>query len=176
MLGICFGVQSLNVWRGGSLVQDLTPAAGEPQRRAQVAIAHTAAGGRDSLLASLLTAEEAPEVAGFLRLPVNTQPSPGGCRPRTGLAIVARSPEDGVIEAVEMEADDSVFHVEHPRRNAVRVGVQWHPERSFDFSAASGRSSRGWSPKLDGGADHPSSPQESAAFDSHGLPSPKQRS
>ncbi len=137
VLGICFGVQSLNVWRGGSLVQDLTPLPVNHAAGSRVAIAHTAVVAKDSLLASLLTEDEAPEVDGFLRLPINTSHHQAVAAPGDGLRIVARSPEDGVIEAVEMDADDSAFHVEHPEPKQFVLGVQWHPERSFDISAAS---------------------------------------
>ena len=137
VLGICFGVQSLNVWRGGSLVQDLTPLPVNHSVGSKVAIAHTALVSKDSVLASLLTDEEAPEIAGFLRLPINTSHHQSVAAPGTGLRIVARSPEDGVIEAVELDADDSVFHVEHPPAKQFLLGVQWHPERSFEISAAS---------------------------------------
>jgi putative glutamine amidotransferase len=137
VLGICFGVQSLNVWRGGSLVQDLTPLPVNHSAGSKVAIAHTALVSKDSVLASLLTDEEAPEIAGFLRLPINTSHHQSVAAPGTGLRIVARSPEDGVIEAVELDADDSVFHVEHPPAKQFLLGVQWHPERSFEISAAS---------------------------------------
>src|ERR1700734_1864599 len=137
VLGICFGVQSLNVWRGGSLVQDLTPLPVNHSAGSKVAIAHTALVSKDSVLASLLTDEEAPEIAGFLRLPTKTSHHQSVAPPGTGLRIVARSPEDGVIEAVELDADDSVFHVEHPPAKQFLIGVQWHPERSFDSSAAS---------------------------------------
>jgi len=137
VLGICFGVQSLNVWRGGSLVQDLMPLPVNHSAGSKVAIAHTALVARGSVLASLLTEQEAPEVDGFLRLPINTSHHQAVAAPGAGLRIVARSPEDGVIEAVELDADDSVFHVEHPAASQFVLGVQWHPERSFEISAAS---------------------------------------
>ena len=137
VLGVCFGVQSLNVWRGGSLIQDLTPLPVNHSAGSKVAIAHTALVAKDSLLASLLTTDEAPEVDGFLRLPINTSHHQSVAAPGAGLRIVARSPEDGVIEAVELDADDSVFHVEHSAPRQFLLGVQWHPERSFDISPAS---------------------------------------
>jgi putative glutamine amidotransferase len=137
VLGICFGVQSLNVWRGGSLVQDLMPLPVNHSAGSKVAIAHTALVAKDSVLASLLSEQEAPEVDGFLRLPINTSHHQAVAAPGSGLRIVARSPEDGVIEAVELDADDSVFHVEHPAARQFVLGVQWHPERSFEISAAS---------------------------------------
>jgi putative glutamine amidotransferase len=137
VLGICFGVQSLNVWRGGSLVQDLTPVPVNHSAGGKVAIAHTALVAKDSLLASLLTANEAPEHDGFLRLPINTSHHQSVAAPGDGLRIVARCPEDGVIEAVEIDAEDSMFHVEHPKPKQFVLGVQWHPERSLDISPAS---------------------------------------
>lgn len=137
VLGICFGVQSLNVWRGGLLIQDLTPLPVNHEAGSRVAIAHTAVVAKDSLLASLLTPDEAPEVDGFLRLPINTSHHQSVAAPGEGLRIVARCPDDGVIEAVEMDGDDSVFHVEHPEARQFLLGVQWHPERSFEISAAS---------------------------------------
>jgi len=137
VLGICFGVQSLNVWRGGSLVQDLTPLPVNHEAGSKVAIAHTAIIAKDSLLGSLLTEQEALELDGYLRLPVNTSHHQSVASPGVGLRIVARCPDDGVIEAVEMDGDDSVFHVEHQRPRQFVLGVQWHPERSFEISAAS---------------------------------------
>jgi putative glutamine amidotransferase len=137
VLGICFGVQSLNVWRGGSLVQDLTPLPVNHSAGSKVAIAHTAQIAPDSILATLLTPEEAPEVDGFLRLPINTSHHQSVAAPGAGLRIVARCPDDGVIEAVELDPDDSVFHVEHQPNPQFVLGVQWHPERSFEISAAS---------------------------------------
>ncbi len=137
VLGICFGVQSLNVWSGGTLVQDLTPLPVNHSAGSKVAIAHTALVAKDSVLASLLTEQEAPEVDGFRRLPINTSHHQSVAAPGARLRIVARSPEDGVIEAVERDADDSVFHVEHPAPKQLVLGVQWHPERSFDISPAS---------------------------------------
>jgi putative glutamine amidotransferase len=135
VLGICFGVQSLNVWRGGSLLQDLAPLPVNHSAGSKVAIAHTALVAPDSMLASLLTPQEAPEADGFLRLPINTSHHQSVAAPGAGLRVVARCPEDGVIEAVEMDRGDAMFHVEH--RQQFVLGVQWHPERSFEISAAS---------------------------------------
>jgi putative glutamine amidotransferase len=137
VLGVCYGIQSLNVWSGGSLIQDLTPLPVNHEAGSKVAIAHTALIAPDSLLATLLTPEEAPTKDGFLRLPVNTSHHQSVAAPGEGLRIVARCPDDGVIEAVEVDPDDSVFHVEHPAPQQFLLGVQWHPERSYDISPAS---------------------------------------
>ena len=118
-------------------MQDLTPLPVNHSAGSKVAIAHTAQISRDSILASLLTPEEAPETGGFLRLPINTSHHQSVAAPGTGLRIVARCPDDGVIEAVELEPDDSMFHVEHPTPRQFLLGVQWHPERTYEISAAS---------------------------------------
>jgi putative glutamine amidotransferase len=130
VLGVCFGNQFLNVWRGGSLVQDLTPLPVNHSAGGSVAIAHTALIAENSLLASIVIPEEAPTEADFLRLPINTSHHQSIASPGNGLRIVARCPDDGVIEAVE--ADSSEEGTPH-----FVLGVQWHPERSYDISATS---------------------------------------
>ena len=137
VLGICYGLQSLNVWSGGSLIQDLTPLPVNHEAGPSVAIAHSALVAPSSLLASLLTPAEAPESDGFLRLPINTSHHQSVAAPGDGLRIVARCPDDGVIEAVELDPAHPMFHVEHPTPSQFLLGVQWHPERSYDISPAS---------------------------------------
>src|ERR1700722_13936543 len=57
IFGICYGMQSMNVWRGGSLIQHLdTPVDHSPART--VAEAHKVDTARDSRLAQLATAAE----------------------------------------------------------------------------------------------------------------------
>jgi putative glutamine amidotransferase len=147
VLGICYGLQSLNVWRGGSLVQDLTPVPVNHEAGGKVAIAHTALVAPESLLASIVDRDEAPLVDGFLRLPVNTSHHQAVATPGDGLRIVARCPDDGVVEAVELfhvehsqpGSGGKMFHVEQfpPHRTQFLLGVQWHPERSYEISATS---------------------------------------
>jgi putative glutamine amidotransferase len=132
VLGICFGVQSMNVWRGGTLVQDLTLVPVNHEAGSSVAVAHAALVAPESLLGSIVDAEEAPVSGEFLRLPVNTSHHQSLGVPGEGLRVVARCPDDGVIEAVEI--DPAMFHVEHPQ---FLLGVQWHPERSYEISATS---------------------------------------
>jgi len=129
VLAICYGVQSLNVYQGGSLLQDLLPLPVNHSAGRQVAVAHSAEIAPESLLASLLTADEAPEKRGFRWLPVNSSHHQAIAEPGQYLRIVARCPEDGVIEAVERAYD--------PRDPWFVLGVQWHPERSVDISRAS---------------------------------------
>jgi putative glutamine amidotransferase len=112
VLCICYGLQSLNVWCGGSLLQDLAPLPVNHEAGSTVAIAHTALIAPESLLAALLTTEEAPKSGDFLRLPINTSHHQAIAAPGDGLRIVARCPDDGVIEAVELDPAVKLFHVE----------------------------------------------------------------
>jgi putative glutamine amidotransferase len=128
---ICFGTQSLNVWRGGTLVQDLSPVPVNHSAGKTVAVAHSAGIAKESTLGSLLKPDEAPEQEGFLRLPINSSHHQAIGIPGDGLRVTARSSEDGVIEAVEGGQDPH-----NPQAHYV-LGVQWHPERSYDISAAS---------------------------------------
>lgn len=129
VLGICFGVQSMNVWAGGTLVQDLTPVPVNHSAGREVAVAHAALIAENTTLAQIVAASEATKDGNFLRLPVNTSHHQSVASPGDNLRIVARSPEDGVVEAVELSPDAPHHHF--------LLGVQWHPERSYDISAAS---------------------------------------
>lgn len=131
ILAICFGVQSLNVWRGGTLVQDLSILPVNHAAGASVSIAHSAAIAPESLLGTLLTPAEAPDQGGFPRLPINSSHHQAIGIPGDGLRVIARCPQDGVVEAVEggQATEGASAHFV--------LGVQWHPERSYDLSATS---------------------------------------
>lgn len=129
-LAVCFGLQSLNVHRGGTLVQHLQPMPVNHRAGRAVADAHASIVAADSRLGSVLAsaADVHPDAQdGFLRLMVNSSHHQAIGMPGDGLRVSARSSDDGVIEAVEDH--------EHP----FLVGVQWHPERTFDHSEASRR-------------------------------------
>jgi putative glutamine amidotransferase len=131
ILALCFGVQILNVWRGGTLVQDLTVMPVNHAAGGSVAIAHTAMVAPESMLGSLLSTDEAPTQEDFLRLPINSSHHQAIGIPGDGLRVVARCPQDGVIEAVEggQATEGATAHWV--------LGLQWHPERSTEISAAS---------------------------------------
>lgn len=138
LLCICFGMQSLNVWRGGTLVQHLAPMPVNHPAGKTVAIAHNALIAPDSTLGGIVAegkgADGNPEAArqdDFLSLPINSSHHQAIGIPGDGLRVVARCPQDGVIEAVEGGQDPH-----HPDAHFV-LAVQWHPERSIDISAAS---------------------------------------
>jgi putative glutamine amidotransferase len=126
ILGVCYGLQFLNVWRHGTLIQHLRH--GEQgngnevnhQPGREVEKAHAVLLAADSRLSQLLSQLPA---GGF---DVNSSHHQAIDRPGEGLTVVATSPVDGVIEAVEGR-DPKQFV----------VAVQWHPERSYESSAAS---------------------------------------
>ena len=140
ILTICFGTQMLNVWRSGTLVQDLTVMPVN-HSASKVAIAHNAAIAPESLLGHILrhdeaAAAEAPEQEFYLRLPINSSHHQAVGIPGDGLRVVARCPQDAVVEAVEGgQAIGEAGGIDHPAHFV--LGVQWHPERSYETSAAS---------------------------------------
>jgi putative glutamine amidotransferase len=113
ILAICQGVQNLNVWRGGTLVQDLKTQVNHRPGR-EVVNAHSVKIAEDSRLDEILPAPEAEDVQ------VNSSHHQAIRTPGDNLRVVAVSPGDGVIEAVELDARDHFV-----------VGVQWHPERTY---------------------------------------------
>jgi len=115
ILGICFGIQSLNVFRGGSLVQDIPSVVSAALVHDESRHAVQLEGG------SLLY-----ELAGAKDLDVNSFHHQSIERPGNNLRITAKAP-DGVIEAVEDTTGRFV------------VGVQWHPERGWQESEFSKR-------------------------------------
>lgn len=118
VLAICYGIQSLNVFLSGSLVQDI-------RSELQGAISHDAIGAEaggvetfhaariepNSRLASLAHGSEAR---------VNSSHHQSVLDPGRDLRVVASAP-DGVVEAVEWAGDENWV-----------MGVQWHPERMAD--------------------------------------------
>jgi putative glutamine amidotransferase len=118
VLAICFGVQSLNVFLGGSLIQDIPselgtqiqhPWAGRDQGAPEPF--HTAHFEPGSRLAQSASAKEAI---------VNSSHHQSILEPGRGLRVVARA-ADGVIEGVEWTGDTNWV-----------TGVQWHPERMVE--------------------------------------------
>ena len=112
VLGICYGLQSLNVYRAGSLVQHI-----------ESAINHSA--GRTVPLAHTVTIEPESKLAGIVgtsqSMPVNSSHHQSADAVGEGLRVVARSAEDGIIEALEGVAPGHFV-----------LAVQWHPERSVN--------------------------------------------
>ena len=121
ILGICHGAQTLNVWLSGTLVQDLetvlkTPVNHRPGR--DVVNAHPVTVMPSTRLARLISDDSDPQV--------NSSHHQAIGQPGDKLVVAAVSPEDGVIEAVEL---DSAEHFV--------LAVQWHPERTYSVSPLS---------------------------------------
>ncbi len=128
ILGVCFGCQILNVWRSGTLVQDLTPLPVNHGAGPSVAVAHSAAIAPDSLLAAILGPEGLIQAD---RIPTNSSHHQAIGIPGDGLRVSARCSQDGVVEAIEGGQFNSA-HTSTPGHPAHFVlGVQWHPERNF---------------------------------------------
>jgi putative glutamine amidotransferase len=131
ILCICYGIQLLNVFHGGTLIQDLAVMPVNHAAGSSVAIAHSVNVAPSSLLASIVDPAEAPMVDGFRRLPVNSSHHQAIGIPGAELRITARCPQDAVVEAVE-----GPYSPEHDLTHFV-LGVQWHPERTTTSSATS---------------------------------------
>jgi len=126
---ICFGTQMLNVWRGGTLIQHLTGGTINHKAGRTVPVAHIAAVAPYTLLGEILAEEDVTERDGSLLLPVNSSHHQAIATVGDGLRVAARTPEDGVVEAIENKTD--------ALGGSFVLGVQWHPERTFDDSAVS---------------------------------------
>jgi len=111
VLGICFGVQSLNVHRGGTLVQDIPSLVSGPlihdEENDRPPARHFVRLNEDSVIARLAGRSEV-EVNSYHHQAVET--------PGRNLRAVAFA-SDGVIEAIEDTTGRFI------------IGVQWHPER-----------------------------------------------
>ncbi|WP_158752345.1 gamma-glutamyl-gamma-aminobutyrate hydrolase family protein [Acidobacterium sp. S8] len=113
LLCICYGTQSLNVWKGGTLIQNLSSDLNHKAGR-EISEAHPVA-----------IAAESQYFHGFTpTLPVNSSHHQAIAVPGDQLKVVATAP-DGTIEAVEQPGEHFV------------LGVQWHPERTFGQSSGS---------------------------------------
>jgi putative glutamine amidotransferase len=108
-LGICLGMQVMNIAAGGTLIQDIASTIdtevvheGEPLSRARHGVDITPG----SRLAAIL---------GKTSLDVNSSHHQAIGDPGPGLEVTAHAP-DGIVEAIE------------DRNHPFYVGVQWHPE------------------------------------------------
>jgi putative glutamine amidotransferase len=120
VLGICYGLQILNIHRGGTLLQHIeSPINHEAGKK--VPIAHTVDVEPGSRLGDIISSATKPVGHNALSLPVNSSHHQAAQVAGEGLHIVARCPQDGIIEALEGSAPDHFV-----------VAVQWHPERSVE--------------------------------------------
>lgn len=101
VLGICRGLQVINVFFGGTLIQDLT--------------GHSAVGGKDRLHTVYTTDRDMQRVCGGESVVVNSAHHQAIDRTGEGLQVLQRA-ADGTVEAVRHES-------------LPVLAVQWHPER-----------------------------------------------
>jgi putative glutamine amidotransferase len=116
VLGICYGVQSMNVFLGGSLIQDI---ASEYKTTIQHQWRDRAAGNPEPFHAMRI--EPNSRLAGLSggagETEVNSSHHQALLEPAKGLRVTAHAP-DGIVEAVEWSGPADWI-----------TGVQWHPER-----------------------------------------------
>ncbi|HET9838541.1 MAG TPA: gamma-glutamyl-gamma-aminobutyrate hydrolase family protein [Candidatus Angelobacter sp.] len=118
VFGICYGLQSLNVWRSGTLVQHIHSAINH-SAGAKIQVAHNVQVEPDSQLQRITGAKSHS-------LPVNSSHHQAAEIVGDGLRVTARCPNDGVIEAIEGTLPEHYV-----------LAVQWHPERGFEHDAVS---------------------------------------
>jgi putative glutamine amidotransferase len=111
ILGICYGLQILNVYRSGSLLQHIESPVNHAAGR-KVPIAHSVEIEAESRLS---------EIVQGINLPVNSSHHQAADLIGDGLRVAARCPQDGIVEALEGTSADHFV-----------LAVQWHPERSME--------------------------------------------
>lgn len=112
ILGICYGLQILNVYQSGNLLQHIESGINHEAGR-KVPVAHEVV---------IETGSKLAEIVGEEVIPANSSHhQAAGDVIGDGLRVVARCPGDNVIEALEGTSPDHFV-----------LAVQWHPERSFD--------------------------------------------
>ena len=117
ILGICYGLQILNVYRGGTLLQHIESTVNHEAGK-EVRVAHNVDLDPGSKLGKIIV----PHPSGKdVSVAVNSSHHQSAEVVGDGLRIVARCPQDGIIEALEGTALDHFV-----------VAVQWHPERSVE--------------------------------------------
>ncbi len=113
VLAICYGIQSLNVFLSGTLIQDVPSEIGT-----KVVHSDDKEGAPDVHHVVAIEAESRiGRMAGGREIVVNSSHHQAILMPGRNLRITARA-MDGVVEAVEWTGDENWV-----------VGVQWHPER-----------------------------------------------
>jgi putative glutamine amidotransferase len=121
VLGICYGLQILNVYQSGNLLQHIESQVNHEAGR-KVPVAHDVAIEPGTRLAEVVGA-----VDGSLTIPANSSHhQAAGNVIGDGLRVVAKCPDDDVVEALEGTSPDHFV-----------LAVQWHPERSYDEDARS---------------------------------------
>ena len=143
ILAICQGMQALNVWCGGTLIQDIPTQVSSPSGTTvnhspgrTVTEAHPISITPNTRLAAIAKSCHPPESchpersegsalsAASVAWHVNSSHHQSIHNPGDNLIVSAVSPQDNVIEAVELASSGPNAHFV--------IAVQWHPERTYD--------------------------------------------
>jgi putative glutamine amidotransferase len=120
VLAICFGIQSLNVYRGGTLIQDIESEVKDPLKHMQGDVfwrrSHSISIAEDSLLS---------DIAGATQIAVNSHHHQAIDQVGRDLEPIAWA-SDGIIEAVWGTRPDQFV-----------LGLQWHPEVNWKIDTFS---------------------------------------
>jgi putative glutamine amidotransferase len=116
ILAICFGTQSLNVFLGGTLIQDVPAETRTPVRHRV-----PESDGKQSHAIRVEAGSLLEQLSGAPEAQVNSTHHQAIDVPGRGLRVLARC-TDGVVESVGLLDDEQWI-----------LGVQWHPEKSFSY-------------------------------------------
>jgi putative glutamine amidotransferase len=162
IFGICYGLQSLNVFRGGSLIQHIPDFLPENLRTrvnheagGKVAVAHTAEIETNSKLAEIIADSAHPsdesrssdqrEGHGFSRADSAAKRNQALALEANGLTIPVNSSHhqsaatlgQGLRQVALCPGDGIIEALEGTAPDHFVIAVQWHPERSFDHDEPS---------------------------------------
>src|SRR5271156_1872375 len=125
VLAICYGCQALNVFLGGTLIQDIPTERPGSLVHGKTDLAARATAGDLQHDASLATGSRLATLNGSERAMINTSHHQAIGVPGDSLLVTAQAP-DSIVEGVEWRGDAQWV-----------VGVQWHPERMAGDAFAS---------------------------------------
>lgn len=118
VLAICYGCQLLNVYLGGTLIQDLKAETGTATPHQKKDLAPEGEPQQDPAHAATFeTGSRLGTLAGSSQAVVNSSHHQAIREPAKNLRVTSRA-SDGIIEGVEWTGDSNWI-----------TGVQWHPER-----------------------------------------------
>jgi putative glutamine amidotransferase len=116
VLAICYGCQLLNVYLGGTLLQDLRSETGTSiAHRKKDALAESPKGPEHQVC--FTAGSQLAKMAGSAQAMVNSSHHQSIAKPGRQLRSTAEA-SDGIVECVEWTGDGNWV-----------IGVQWHPER-----------------------------------------------
>lgn len=163
VLGVCYGLQSLNVFRSGSLIQHIPDSLPEELRHRvdheagkNVAVAHAVEIADDSTLAKIVKGAQREELRfnaqvatgkhsaeGLVETSVETEVALMPEMNRVVLPVnsshhqAAETLGDGLCIAARCPDDGIIEALEGTSPDHFVLAVQWHPERSVDEDEAS---------------------------------------